>query len=46
MPPEDFSYVKSVIEGSLGRPLGEVFSWVDENALGSASIGQVSAALF
>ncbi len=41
MPPEDVDWV---LERELGRPIDEVFAWVDPNPLGSASIAQVHRA--
>ncbi len=43
-PADDFKYVKELIEAEQGRPLEEVFSWVDETPIASASIGQVHRA--
>ncbi|MCB9161512.1 MAG: AarF/ABC1/UbiB kinase family protein [Caldilineaceae bacterium] len=40
-PPE---VVRDIIEGELGAPLDELFSWIDLNALASASVGQVHLA--
>jgi len=42
--PLDFADVRLVIEEELKRPLNEVFASVDEQPLGSASIGQVHRA--
>lgn len=42
-PHEPLSYVRSVISQSLGRPAEEVFEWIEEKPLGSASIGQARA---
>lgn len=44
VPAEPFSVVKRVIEEDLGRPLGDVFEWIDEAPLAAASIAQVHAA--
>jgi predicted unusual protein kinase regulating ubiquinone biosynthesis (AarF/ABC1/UbiB family) len=41
VPAEDFAHVRATVEASLGKKLEEVFSWIDEEPLGSASIGQV-----
>lgn len=41
MAPEDVDWV---LERELGRPVEEVFQWVDPNPLGSASIAQVHKA--
>ena len=40
-----YAQVVAIVEASYGRPLGEVFSSFDEQALGSASIAQVHAAV-
>jgi len=42
--PITFDEARSVVEASLGRPLGDVFSRFDEQPLASASIAQVHAA--
>jgi ubiquinone biosynthesis protein len=42
--PEPFHAVRATIEQDLGRPLHEVFEWIDETALAAASIAQVHAA--
>lgn len=39
-----FRYIQQVVESELGKPLHEVYSWVDEVPLASASIAQVHAA--
>jgi len=39
-----FSQVRSIVEKDLGRPLSQVFSYVDPVPLASASIAQVHAA--
>lgn len=39
-----FSHIKKVVEGELRKPLHEVYEWVDEKPLASASIAQVHAA--
>lgn len=36
-----FDEIKEVIESELGRPIDEVYANIDENPIGSASIGQV-----
>ncbi len=41
---EPFAAVRATIEEDLGRPLHEVFEWIDETALAAASIAQVHAA--
>lgn len=43
--PMPYSQVASIVEGSYGRPISEVFQSFDEQALGSASIAQVHAAV-
>jgi len=43
-PPFEFSVAKRIIETDLGRPLEEVYAFVDPKALASASIAQVHAA--
>ena len=43
--PMSYAQVVAIVETSYGRPLGEVFSSFDEQALGSASIAQVHAAV-
>lgn len=42
--PLPFSIMRSVLEQELKRPLGEIFSEIDEKPLASASIAQVHAA--
>lgn len=42
--PLPFSIIRDVIQQELKRPLGEVFSEIDETPLASASIAQVHAA--
>ncbi|HTH50060.1 MAG TPA: AarF/ABC1/UbiB kinase family protein [Candidatus Limnocylindria bacterium] len=44
VPPVPFGEVRQVIEAELRRPLGDCFLSVEEQPLGSASIGQVHAA--
>ena len=44
VPAEPFRVVREVIEADLGRPLDEVFRWVDRTPLAAASIAQVHAA--
>ena len=44
VPAEPFRAVRQVIEADLGRPLDEVFRWVDRTPLAAASIAQVHAA--
>ncbi len=43
-PPMAFHRVRAVAEAELGRPLDEVFDWVDPRPLASASVAQVHAA--
>lgn len=42
--PVPFSIVRDCLEAEYGRPLGEVFSSIDEAPLGSASLAQVHRA--
>ncbi|HET8617474.1 MAG TPA: AarF/UbiB family protein [Acidimicrobiales bacterium] len=44
VPAEPFRVVREVVEADLGRPLDEVFRWVDRTPLAAASIAQVHAA--
>jgi len=44
VPAEPFRLVREVIEADLGRPLDEVFRWVDRTPLAAASIAQVHGA--
>ncbi len=44
VPPFSVITAKEIIEDELGRPLEEVFSYFDDQPLGSASIGQVHRA--
>ncbi len=44
VPAEPFRVVREVIEADLGRPLEQVFRWVDRTPLAAASIAQVHAA--
>lgn len=39
--PEAFSNIKKVIEEEFKRPLGEIFSYFEENPVAAASLGQV-----
>jgi len=43
-PPMPFDTVRVVLERELGRPVDDVFAWLDERPLAAASIGQVHAA--
>ncbi|NUO54610.1 MAG: AarF/ABC1/UbiB kinase family protein [Polyangiaceae bacterium] len=45
MPPRPTSEIKERIEGSLGRPMKELFSRFDDQPLASASLGQVHEAM-
>jgi ubiquinone biosynthesis protein len=42
--PEAFADVRAVIEGDLGRPLADVFSWIATEPVAAASIAQVHRA--
>jgi ubiquinone biosynthesis protein len=44
VPPDPFSTVVKILEKSLGRPLGEIFSDFDETPVASGSIGQAHRA--
>jgi ubiquinone biosynthesis protein len=44
VPAEPFSVVRQVIEEDFGRPMDEVFRWVDRTPLAAASVAQVHAA--
>src|SRR5665648_1117078 len=44
VPSFSFDQVTRIIEEKLGSPLNEVFSWIDEEAIAAASIGQVHRA--
>jgi aarF domain-containing kinase len=39
-----FNFIRETVEEELGKPLAEVYSWVDPKPLASASIAQVHAA--
>ena len=45
VPPEPFSHVVSVIEEELGKPIDQVFSYVESKATAAASLGQVHKAV-
>jgi predicted unusual protein kinase regulating ubiquinone biosynthesis (AarF/ABC1/UbiB family) len=42
--PVPYETIREDIEKSLGRPVTEIFSWIDPQALGSASLGQAHRA--
>jgi predicted unusual protein kinase regulating ubiquinone biosynthesis (AarF/ABC1/UbiB family) len=44
LPPMPFSTVVKILERELDRPVYEVFEWVEETPLASASLGQVHRA--
>jgi ubiquinone biosynthesis protein len=44
VPAEPFRVVREVIEADLGRPLEEVFRWIDRTPVAAASIAQVHGA--
>jgi len=44
LPAVPIERVKEILEADLGRPVVAMFSWIDPNPLGSASIGQVHRA--
>lgn len=44
LPAVPLARVQQIIEKDLGRPVVSMFSWIDPNPLGSASIGQVHRA--
>jgi ubiquinone biosynthesis protein len=44
VPAEPFRVVREVIEADLGRPVEEVFRWVDRTPVAAASIAQVHGA--
>jgi predicted unusual protein kinase regulating ubiquinone biosynthesis (AarF/ABC1/UbiB family) len=42
--PVPFAIIREDIEKSLERPIGDVFAWLDEKPLGTASLGQAHLA--
>jgi ubiquinone biosynthesis protein len=44
VPPEPFRVVRQVIEDDLGRPIDQVFRWVERTPVAAASVAQVHAA--
>jgi predicted unusual protein kinase regulating ubiquinone biosynthesis (AarF/ABC1/UbiB family) len=45
VPPEPFSHVVSVIEEELGKPIDQIFNYVESKATAAASLGQVHKAV-
>jgi predicted unusual protein kinase regulating ubiquinone biosynthesis (AarF/ABC1/UbiB family) len=45
VPAEPFSHVESVIEEELGKPIEQIFSYVEPEATAAASLGQVHKAV-
>lgn len=45
LPPIPFDAIRGIIEESLEKPLQELFKEIDEEAIGSASIGQIHRAV-
>jgi len=45
VPAEPFNHVVSVIEGELGKPIDQTFSYVESKATAAASLGQVHKAV-
>ena len=45
VPAESFSHVVSVIEEELGKPIDQIFSYVERKATAAASLGQVHKAV-
>lgn len=44
LPALPFARYLELVEREIGRPVGEVFSWIEPTPLGSASIGQIHQA--
>ncbi|HEX5366051.1 MAG TPA: AarF/UbiB family protein [Acidimicrobiales bacterium] len=44
VPAEPYQVVRDVVEADLGRPVEDVFRWIDRTPLAAASIAQVHAA--
>ena len=44
VPPERFEEILQQIESDFGRPVAEVFSWIDPKPVGAASLAQVHPA--
>lgn len=45
LPPVDFEEIKQAIEASFGQPIGALFSGIDPDPVGAASIAQVHRAV-
>ncbi len=45
VPAESFSHVVSVIEEELGKPIDQIFNYVESKATAAASLGQVHKAV-
>ncbi|MDE2595885.1 MAG: 2-polyprenylphenol 6-hydroxylase [Sphingomonadales bacterium] len=45
LPPVGFAVIRREIEASFGRPVGELFASIEEEAVGAASIAQVHRAV-
>ncbi len=44
LPPAPFARIRQAIEQGLEKPLDQIFDWIDEEAIGAASIAQVHRA--